>query len=104
MDCTIYVAKPKALISCAVTVQLICAFFSHMQKAGFLITRLKYEPMHVTVVLLNCSRSIALSAHARQDFYYSFISFRFFVHTNIEGSAETVLKRRFGLAFAVQII
>ena len=26
MDCTVYVAKTKALISCAVTVQLICAF------------------------------------------------------------------------------
>ena len=26
MDCTIYVAKTKVLISCAVTAQLICAF------------------------------------------------------------------------------
>ena len=43
MDCTIHVAKTKALISCAVTAQLICVFFvfSHMQKAGFLMTRLK---------------------------------------------------------------
>ena len=30
-----YVAKAKALISCAVTRQLICAFVSHMQNAGF---------------------------------------------------------------------
>ena len=30
MDCTMYVAKTKALISCAVTVQLVCAFiFTH---------------------------------------------------------------------------
>ena len=36
--CTSYVAKKNALISYAVTVQLICAFvlkMSHMQKAGF---------------------------------------------------------------------
>ena len=26
MDCTIYLAKTKAQISCVVTVQLICAF------------------------------------------------------------------------------
>ena len=36
-NCTIHVAKTKALISCAVTVQLICAFISHMQKSGFLM-------------------------------------------------------------------
>ena len=41
-----YVAKSKALISCGVTTQLICAFaavlllFSHLQKAGFLMTRI----------------------------------------------------------------
>ena len=41
MDSSIYVAKTKALISCAVTVQLICVFvFAYMQKAGFLMTRL----------------------------------------------------------------
>ena len=33
------VAKTKALISCAVTAQLICAFvFAYMEKAGFLQT------------------------------------------------------------------
>ena len=32
--CTIYVAKSKALI---------CAFFSHTQKAGFLVTQLIYK-------------------------------------------------------------
>ena len=53
-DCTIYVVKTKALLSCAVNLlscaiiinpQLICTFFlfSHMQKAGFLMTRLKYS-------------------------------------------------------------
>ena len=35
MDCTIYVAKTKALISFAVA-----SLFSHMQKSGFLMTRL----------------------------------------------------------------
>ena len=29
MDCTIYIAKTKALISCAVTTQLICIFFKY---------------------------------------------------------------------------
>ena len=42
-DCTSYVAKTKALISFAVTAKLICALFSHMQKAGFLTTRLICE-------------------------------------------------------------
>ena len=36
-----YVAKTKALISCAVTVQLICGFIVAYEKAGFLMTRLK---------------------------------------------------------------
>ena len=31
-DCTIYVAKTKVLISCALTRQLICTFVSHMQQ------------------------------------------------------------------------
>ena len=52
MDCTIRVAKTKALISFAVTTKLICVFvfayaksrflFLHIQKAGFLITRLNW--------------------------------------------------------------
>ena len=40
MDCTTYVAITKALIICAVTLLLVCAFFSHMQKAGFLMMQL----------------------------------------------------------------
>ena len=40
MICTIYVVKTKALISYAVTGQLICASFLHMQKAGFLLMQL----------------------------------------------------------------
>ena len=35
--------KIKALISCVVTSQLICTCFSHMQKAGFLMTWFIYE-------------------------------------------------------------
>ena len=34
-DCTIYVAKTKALISCAVTAQLICAFVFVYAKSRF---------------------------------------------------------------------
>ena len=41
-DCTIREAKTKALISFAVTANLICVFVLHMQKSGFLITRLIY--------------------------------------------------------------
>ena len=38
-----YVAKPNALMSCAVTAQ-ICDFASaYIQKAGFLVTRLNYR-------------------------------------------------------------
>ena len=34
-DCTIYVAKTKALISCAVTTQLICVFVFAFAKSRF---------------------------------------------------------------------
>ena len=37
-DCTSYEAKTKALISCTVSVQLICAFVFAYAKAGFLMT------------------------------------------------------------------
>ena len=39
-DCTIFGANPKALISCAITEQLICAFVFACAKLGFLMTRL----------------------------------------------------------------
>ena len=39
-DCITCVVITKALIRCAVTAQLICIFVSHMQKAGFVMTRL----------------------------------------------------------------
>ena len=39
-DHTICVAKTKALISCAVTAQLICSLFIHLQKHGFLTLQL----------------------------------------------------------------
>ena len=42
-DCTILVAKTKALISFAVTAKLICALvFEYMQNVGFLMVRLIY--------------------------------------------------------------
>ena len=40
MDCTLYVAKTKTLISCAVARQLICTFAYAYAKAGFLKKRL----------------------------------------------------------------
>ena len=39
-DCTICVVKTNMLISCTGTIQLICPFVLHIQKAGFLMTRL----------------------------------------------------------------
>ena len=42
-NCTIYVAKTKALISCTVTAQLICTFVfasNDLQKSCFLMTQL----------------------------------------------------------------
>ena len=33
MDCTIYVTKTKALVSCALTVRLICAFIFEYAKS-----------------------------------------------------------------------
>ena len=45
MDCSIYVAKTKALISCAVTVQLISVFvFAYAKK------RFSHDPAHVIKV------------------------------------------------------
>ena len=35
MDCTIFVAKTKALISCAVTAKLICGFVFAYAKSRF---------------------------------------------------------------------
>ena len=43
MDCTIRVAKTKALISFAVTAKLICVFVFAYAKFRFLTTRLKFE-------------------------------------------------------------
>ena len=41
VQCTTYGVKTKALISCAVTAQLICIFvFSGMQIIGFLVQQL----------------------------------------------------------------
>ena len=42
MDCTIRVAKTKAVISFEVT-----ELFSHIQKAGFLMTRLLWQLLYV---------------------------------------------------------
>ena len=53
-----YEAKTKALISCVVTVQLICAFVFAYAKTGFLMIRLK----RITATL--------------SDFMAEFLSFR----------------------------
>ena len=55
-DCTIYAAKTKEPISCAVTSPL----FLHMQKVGFLMTRLsnsnKTISLHEKAILLTFAR------------------------------------------------
>ena len=43
MDCAIYVAKTKVLISCAVTAQLICTFVFTGEKSRFFMMRLIYS-------------------------------------------------------------
>ena len=55
MHCTTYVAKTKALISCAVTAQLIWVIvFAYMQKAGFLTTRLMWSKgIQIVLVTFN---------------------------------------------------
>ena len=59
------VAKTKALISCAVTAQLIFALFSHRQKSVFLMMWLKF---YVTVYAKDlqkdtmCGVNVKLSA------------------------------------------
>ena len=46
MDCTIRVAKTKALISFVVTAKLICVFVFALQNVGFLMMRLReYNPI-----------------------------------------------------------
>ena len=45
MDSTISVVEAKLLISCTVTIQLICVFVVHMQKGGFLMTRHILQPV-----------------------------------------------------------
>ena len=47
-DCTIHVTKTKALISCAVTVQLICVFVFVYAKKPVFSTWLKYERLNTT--------------------------------------------------------
>ena len=52
MNCTIQEAKTKALISCAVTAQLICRpLLSPMQNSGFLMTQLISYGTTVTTAL-----------------------------------------------------
>ena len=47
MDCTIYVAKMKALVNCAVTAQLICGFVFAYAKSRF-----SYDEAHNYHILI----------------------------------------------------
>ena len=48
MDCTIRIAKTKALISCAVTAQLICVFVFAYAKSWF-----SHNEAHLIKALMN---------------------------------------------------
>ena len=56
--------QSKALISCTIIAQLICAFvLAYMQKAGFLMTRLTYQE-----ILSKADSSVNFSSHkSNQD-------------------------------------
>ena len=45
-DCTIFVAKTKALISCAVTTQLICTFVFTYAKSRFSYDMAQLKDLH----------------------------------------------------------
>ena len=64
-DCTICVAKTNALVSCAVTAQLICAIVFAYAKSGFLMRRLLcfkakliYQNLMIDVMLLTMKQTI----------------------------------------------
>ena len=52
---TIYVAKTKALISCTVTAQLICAFVFTYAKIGFLMAQLISKRLFFVFLCKNLS-------------------------------------------------
>ena len=70
-DCTIYVAKTKALISCAVTTQLTCAFVFAYAKSRFLIMRFK------------CFLCLDYNCPGCHTIYLSTIFIRFFRHRRL---------------------
>ena len=55
-DCTIRVAKTKALITCAVTVQLICVFVFAYEKSRF-----SHYEAHMALTQLSDMRIIKLA-------------------------------------------
>ena len=57
MDFSMYVAKTKVLISCAVTLQLICTFVFEFAKFRF-----SHDAAHMTVYgMLYCRRPVGLT-------------------------------------------
>ena len=68
MECTIRIAKTKALISCAVTAQLICVFVFAYAKAGFLITRL----IDFCIQIIFMNRTVSFNMSIRKFCYFPF--------------------------------
>ena len=58
MDCNIHVAKTKALISCAVTTQLICVFVFAYAKSRF-----SHEVAQVLIGPCGCAAELHLCSH-----------------------------------------
>ena len=70
------VAKTKALISCMVTVQLICAFvFTYARKTGFLMTRLKYLFQRISKGSLNYARTESRVSYKTKAKLFSHVNY-----------------------------
>ena len=57
-DCTVYVAKTKTPIRCAVTTQLICAFVCAYANRWFLMRRLRLQTVQVVMSYIKVFDSI----------------------------------------------
>ena len=58
-NCTIYEAKTKVLINCAVTAQLICVFVFAYAQLGFIIARLICKYMGITIFTNSCNQMLS---------------------------------------------
>ena len=70
-DCTIYVAKKKALISFAVTAKLICVFFAYAKSQfSYDTAHLMYEKDKLKVGHLKLVKNVCSTVHHRLCDHY----------------------------------